>query len=331
MSPGGEPVDGQLTRSPRERTLSIIVPVYRNEGSLPALLARLATLDLPCDVDCQAVFVVDGSPDRSAELLRARLAGWDHPSVLVVLSRNFGSFAAVRAGLEAAGGDYFAVMAADLQEPPELALTFLQRLESGEVDLVMGQRTGRADPLGTRATATTFWWLYRRFVQPEMPKGGVDIFGCNRVVRNALLELGESNSSLVGQLLWLGFRREFVGYERLERPEGKSTWTFSKKVRYMSDSVFSFTDLPIHALLLLGGLGSVAVTLVALIVVVAWILGLIDVAGYTPLMLAVLFVGGVLTFGLGVVGSYVWRTYDNTKARPLTIAQSVERFSRGQP
>jgi glycosyltransferase involved in cell wall biosynthesis len=313
------------------RVLSVVVPVYRNEASLPELLDRLAGLPFPAGIECRAVFVVDGSPDRSAELLAARLPGWSMPATLVVLSRNFGSFAAIRAGLEAADGDYCAVMAADLQEPPELLLSFVERLESGEVDLVLGRREGRADPLSTRITASTFWWLYRRFVQPTMPVGGVDVFACNRTVRTAVLDLEESNSSLIGLLLWLGFRQETVGYARQPRADGKSSWTLAKKLRYMSDSIFSFTDLPIRMLLVIGVVGCIAVTAIGLIVLVTWALGLVDVAGYTPIMLSILFVGGLLTFGLGIVGSYVWRTYDNTKRRPLTVEQSVRQFAPDRP
>jgi glycosyltransferase involved in cell wall biosynthesis len=319
--------------APGVRTVSVVIPVYKNEGSLDELVGRLESLALPSDVRLQAVFVVDGSPDRSEEVLRTRLRSSPLRSALVVLARNFGSFAAIRAGLEEADGDYFAVMAADLQEPPELVVSFVEQLEAGGVDLVLGRREGRAaDPLVSRASSGTFWWVYRRFVQPSMPPGGVDVFGCNRAVRDAILTLREANSSLVGLLLWVGFRVGTVGYERLPRADGgKSSWTFRKKLRYMSDSIFSFTDLPIHVLLFVGFFGCVSVTVAALVVLVAWAAGWVEVAGYTPLMLAILFVGGLLTFGLGIVGSYVWRTYENTKRRPLAIARSVERSPEEAP
>lgn len=313
------------------RVLSVVVPVYKNEGSLPALLDRLAALRFGPGVECRAVFVIDGSPDRSEELLRARLPGWPLASTLVVLSRNFGSFAAIRAGIEAADGDYCAVMAADLQEPFELLVDFLERLESGHVDLVLGERTGRADPLSSRATSRTFWRIYRRFVQPDMPPGGVDVFACNRAVRSAILELQEANSSLVGLLIWLGFRRATVGYERQERTEGTSGWTFARKVRYMADSIFSFTDLPIRLLLAVGVFGCVSVVAAAFAVLLAWAFSGIEVPGYTPLILSILFIGFLVTFSLGIVGSYVWRTYDNTKRRPLTIRRSTDHFPPGAP
>jgi glycosyltransferase involved in cell wall biosynthesis len=313
------------------RVLSVIVPVYKNEATLPDLLTRLCEVAASLPVDTRVVFVVDGSPDGSVSLLRDALEHFRLPSTLVVLSRNFGAFAAIRAGLETADGDYFAVLAADLQEPPELLGAFVEQLETGDVDLVLGERRGRNDPFSARFSAGLFWWCYRRFVQPAMPPGGVDVFACNRAVRSTILRLTETNSSLVGQLLWIGFRRTTVSYDRQARENGKSAWTFRKKLRYMSDSIFSFTDLPIRLLLFIGFFGSLAVAVVAVVVLIAWMAGVVDVAGYTPLMLAVLAVGFVLTLGLGVVGSYLWRAFENTKNRPITITQSVEHFRGGTP
>jgi hypothetical protein len=164
-----------------------------------------------------------------------------------------------------------------------------------------------------------------------MPPGGVDVFACNQAVRSAILELREANSSLVGLLIWLGFRRATVGYERQERTEGTSGWTLSKKVRYMADSIFSFTDLPIRLLLVVGVFGCVSVVVGAVVVLLAWAFSEIEVPGYTPLILSILFIGFLVTFSLGIVGSYVWRTYDNTKRRPLTVRRSTDHFTPGAP
>ncbi|WP_460493690.1 glycosyltransferase [Dactylosporangium cerinum] len=136
---------------------SLIVPVYRNEGSIPDLLAAVEDLYDALDHRLEAVVVVDGSPDGSAELLQALLPRQRYPATLVLLSRNFGSFAAIRVGLQHATGEYFAVMAADLQEPPELALEFFRTLAADEHDVVVGTREGRADPLGSRLAAGVFW------------------------------------------------------------------------------------------------------------------------------------------------------------------------------
>jgi glycosyltransferase involved in cell wall biosynthesis len=313
----------------RAQIVTVIVPLFMNAGSIPRLCEQLSDMTLPPGFECRLVFVVDGSPDESANVLRKMLESWVVPATVVELSRNFGSFAAIRAGLEHAEGDYFAVISADLQEPPSLVPAFVERLARGDVDLVLGQREDRtADPFPSRVAAAVFWRIYRRWVQPAMPFGGVDVFACNAAVRATILDLEESNSSLVGQLLWVGFRRTTLGYQRLPRLEGKSAWTLSKKLRYLSDSIFSFTDLPIRFLLVVGVLGCVGVLAGAALVATGWWLDLIDVPGYTPIMLAILLVGFVLILGLGIVGSYVWRTYENSKHRPLTITQTVQRFPR---
>jgi glycosyltransferase involved in cell wall biosynthesis len=328
MDPARAASEDRIDASPR--VLTVIIPVYKNAASIPALCDQLAALEIPGSIESRVVFVVDGSPDRSADVLEECLGSSDLSATVIELSRNFGSFAAIRAGLEYAEGDYFAVISADLQEPPALIPAFVERLTAGDVDLVLGRREGRADPLSTRLTAGIFWRTYRRWVQPSMPLGGVDVFACNSAVRATILELEEANSSLVGQLLWIGFRQATVGYERLPRAEGKSAWTFAKKLRYLSDSIFAFTDLPIRFLLFVGIIGCGAVVAAAAAVATTWALDLTTVPGYTPIMLAILLVGFVLILGLGIVGSYVWRTYENTKRRPLTIQQSVRTFP-GKP
>jgi glycosyltransferase involved in cell wall biosynthesis len=306
--------------------LSLIVPVYRNEASLPRLLDVILDLGLRLPEPLEVVFVVDGSPDGSFRLLRDRLASWSLASQLVDLSRNFGSFAAITAGLHVAKGDRFAVMAADLQEPPELIETFQRLLASGEADVVFGHREGRSDPLVSRLLSAFFWRLYRRYVVPDMPAGGVDVFACSRQVRDQLVALTEQQSNLVALLLWTGFRRAFVPYRRQARLEGQSAWTLGRKMRYALDSIFSFTDLPIRALLGLGAGATGAALVMSVVVVVSWTLGLIPVLGYTPLILTIMGFGGLTALGLGIVGEYLWLTLQNSRNRPTFIVRSIDRF-----
>lgn len=299
--------------------LSLVIPVYRNEGSLPDLLAAVEELNRTVGQPFEAVFVIDGSPDRCYEILRERLPACGFSSQLVLLSRNFGSFAAIRAGLAAGRGDCFAVMAADLQEPPELVTSMSRLLHADAADVVLGVRNARGDPASSRLFSHLFWELYRRYVVPDVPPGGVDIFGCNRVFRDELLKLEERHSSLIAQVFWLGYRRQFVEYERRERQHGSSGWTFSKKLSYMMDSVFAFTDLPIRLLIRGGGLVAALSGLFAAVVVASRLAGWISVPGYAMTVLAIVFFGALNLFALGVVGSYAWRAYENTKGRPLHV------------
>ena len=306
--------------------LSLIIPVYRNEASIPELLAELQGLHQALAGALEVVFVVDGSPDRCHELLRTLLPRTGLDATLVLLTRNFGAFAAVRMGLQQARGDTFAVMAADLQEPPELVLHMQAVLADGAVDVVVAERTLRHDPFWQRWQAALFWSLYRRYVVPEMPPGGVDIFACNRAFRDALLDLGESRSSLIAQIFWLGFRRAGVPYERQPRRHGQSAWTWRKKLAYLADSVFAFTDLPVRLLTRVGALGLLVAAVLGVVVLFGKLSGLIGVPGYAMTLIAILFFGALNLLSLGIVGTYAWRAYENTKQRPQAIALRVDRF-----
>jgi glycosyltransferase involved in cell wall biosynthesis len=300
---------------------SLVIPVYRNEENIPDLIIALNELEAAV-ADLEVVFVIDGSPDRSGELLAQALSNVRFAWQLIELSRNFGAFAAIRQGLALARGKWLAVMAADLQEPPELIVEFFHKLNAGNCDVVVGVRASRADPPLTRFGSWLYWSLYRRLIMRQIPAGGVDVFGCNRAFCDALLSLEERETSLIGQLFWLGFRREEIAYERRPRTAGKSAWRFRQKFRYMMDSVFAFSDLPIHLLLWLGAIGIVASSVLTGIVIVAWLWGDIDVRGYVPIMLAITFFGSILILGQGILGCYLWRVSENSKRRPLSVILS---------
>jgi glycosyltransferase involved in cell wall biosynthesis len=303
---------------------SIVVPVFRNEATLPELLRQITALHHESPRPFEVVFVIDGSPDNSYALLKLRLPEMSFPSQIVCLSRNFGSFAAIRAGLAAADGEHVAILAADLQQPVSSVPRFFDALEGG-ADIAVGQRAARSDPWLSRIASTAFWALYRRFVQREMPPGGIDSFGCTRQVCDILVSLPEANSTLVGLLFWVGFRREIITYPRAARTSGRSGWTLRRKLRYAFDTMLAFSDLPITLMIVVGALGIGGALAAAVAVLVAWAAGSIDVRGYTPLMLAVLFSFSTMLLALGVVGGYVWRIFENTKRRPMHLVRSTER------
>lgn len=309
---------------------SIVIPVYRNAASLPALLISLEAINTELSEGLEVVFVVDGSPDNSYATLNDALDGLSFSAQLIAHSRNFGSFPAIRTGLIAARGEFFAVMAADLQEPPSLVATFFNILSADKCDVTVGTRVTRDDPVLSRFASKIFWKMYKKLVVSEMPEGGVDIFGCNQVFRDELVALEESRSSLIALIFWLGFRRELVPYDRLPRYEGASGWTLDKKISYMMDSIFAFTDLPIRLLIKLGVIGLLCSFILATTTFIARFFGFIDVTGYTTLILVILFFGALNTFSLGLVGTYAWRAYENTKRRPLAVVAKTIRNMRAE-
>lgn len=305
---------------------SLIIPVYKNAESLIPLLAALEDMNAKLENQLQVVFVVDGSPDTSYAILKENLPRVSFASKLILLSRNFGAWPAFRTGVEVAEGKYFTVMSADLQEPPELILDIFAALKTDDADIVFSVRNNRQDPWLPKMLAKTYWYLYKKFIQNEMPAGGVDVFGCNAKFREQLLQLRELNSSFVGLACWLGFRRKFIGYTRLERQHGKSAWKLTKKIKYAMDSAFAFSDLPIKLLYWIGFTGIVISLLAACAVLLARLFGIIQIPGYSATMTVIVFFAALNLMGLGIIGSYVWRAFENTKFRPHSVIMSELNF-----
>ncbi len=306
---------------------TLIIPVYRNEEFLPEVLQAVRHIAGQTQGELEAVFVVDGSPDQSEAWLLKHLPAFTVPSQLIALSRNFGSFTAVRTGLTAARGEFIAAMAADLQEPPELMVDFFKCLAQGN-DVVIGTRSGRDDPAVSQLSSRVFWRLYRALVQPEIPASGVDVFAVSRRARDALLQLDEAHSSLIAQLFWIGFPRAEVPYQRRVRKYGSSGWTLRKKVAYLLDSIFSFTAIPISLLMFIGFAGTVGFLLMGITLMALRAFNWVAVPGYTAIMVTILFSASLILLGLGIVGSYVWRAYENTKRRPLGLVRQRAQFNQ---
>jgi glycosyltransferase involved in cell wall biosynthesis len=324
---GGILAPDQATADRSEAMDSLIIPVYKNAENIPELLSALASLHARASAPVEVVFVVDGSPDASEALLRARLPQAPFPSQLICHSRNFGAFAAIRTGMTYAQGERMAVMAADLQEPLDLALEFFRVLREEPFDVCVGTRMSRKDPWQTRLSSQGFWFLYRRLVMSNIPPGGIDVFGCTRDVARVVTSLEESHSSLVAQIIWVGFRRKDVPYDRLPRKVGRSSWSLRRRIAYMLDSIFSFTDRPLHLISFMGAMGMLFSIVYAAVVVVAKWNGWIKEAGYSTLVVLILFSMFLNLFSLGIVGQYVWRTFENTKGRPLSIVRDATSFS----
>jgi polyisoprenyl-phosphate glycosyltransferase len=306
---------------------SLVVPVYGNAATVTALVQTVQQIAGQAQNGFEAIFVVDGSPDDSYARLLVALRGSGLNARIVEHSRNFGSFAAIRTGMSLARGRYIAVMAADLQEPPELVIEFLRRLASEDVDVLAGERASRED--SGSGFSGLYWRLYRRFVMPEIPPAGVDVFACTAAVRDVICSLEDVHTSLVAQLFWVGFRRQLVPYDRRPRP-GDSGWTLRRKLRYLSDSVFAFTDLPVRILWTTGLLGLTLGALLGAIVLIARAAGAIAVPGYAPTVLVLVFFGSLNLVGLGIIGSYVWRAYEIVKGRPGAIVRGVVELPAGE-
>lgn len=299
---------------------SVIIPVYFNEENLRPLYRDIKQKFIDkIEFEYELVFINDGSLDRSGAVLQ-ELASEDKNIKVISLSRNFGSHAAMLCGLEKCTGDCAIIKAADLQEPTELLLEMIEKWKAGD-NVVLAVREGREEGKGQIAFANLYYWMVRKFALETMPKTGFDVYLLDRKVINVLLSLDERNSALTGQVLWCGFRTGHVCYTRLAREAGKSRWTLKKKIRLVSDTLFSFSTVPIKAVTSVGVLSMAVAAVWAIIVFCLKLAGRIAVGGWTTLFIFNLLSFGIIMFSLGILGEYLWRTFDASRSRPTYIVE----------
>ncbi len=300
--------------------ISIIIPVYYNEGNLFPLYddIKKKVLDI-VDYDVEIVMVNDGSKDASYRKMQ-ELAKRDDRIRIFSLSRNFGSHAAVLCGLEKCTGDCAVIKAADLQEPTELILSMVDSWKKGN-NVVLATRRSRPEKASSQMFSNLYYWMVRKTSFPNMPKTGFDIFLIDRKVIRVLSSLDEKNSALTGQILWSGFRTDVVYYDRLKRQIGESRWTLKKKIRLVMDTLYSFSTLPITFVSFIG-VASFGVAMIwAIVEFISKLLGKITVPGWTALFIFCLAAFGIIMLTLGVIGNYLWRTFDASRGRPPYIIE----------
>jgi dolichol-phosphate mannosyltransferase len=301
--------------------LSIVVPVYHNEENLPDLIPALERATAGLDVEF--VFVDDGSGDGSWAWLE-QWAAREPRAVAVKLSRNFGSFTACTAGLAHARGRAAVLISADLQDPPALIPEMVKRWREG-YEAVLAVRERREEPWHQRLASQTYYRLMRRWALRDMPVGGFDFCLVDRKIIDTVTRIDERNTSLMGLVLWSGFRRVEIPYTRRAREKGRSRWTLAKKLKYFVDSLVAFSYAPIRLVQAAGALVALLGLVWAAVIVVLRLRGQIELAGWAALMFVVLVLGGIQLVTLGVLGEYLWRTLDETKRRPLYLVDRVVR------
>ena len=300
--------------------VSIVIPVYYNEENLRPLYADIKEKFIDkIDYDYEIVMVNDVSKDKSYEVMQ-EIALKDSNVKIFSLSRNFGSHAAILCGLSNCTGDCAVVKAADLQEPTELVLEMVDSWKQGN-NVVLAVRDGRDESKSQTFFANFYYKLVQTTALPEMPDQGFDVYLIDRKVINVLENLDEKNSALTGQILWSGFKTEKVYYRRLSREIGTSKWTLKKKVRLVMDTLFSFTALPITIVLYVGVLSIFCAVVWGIIVLASKLGGGINVSGWTSLFIFNLFSFGVIMMTLGILGEYLWRTFDASRNRPPYIIE----------
>lgn len=301
--------------------ISIIVPIYKNEANIKPFYEDFCKNIKPYIEDYEIIMVHDASPDNSWEVMK-ELVDADSRVRLIKLSRNFGAIAASFTGIMYATGDCVTVKACDLQEPPELIIEMYQKWKNGAKS-VIAIRESRNDSCFTNFFSRIYYKLVQKLIISDMPKGGFDTYLIDRSVAKRIVDINDRNSPITLQVLWMGFGPEKVYYERRKREIGKSSWTFSKKLKLFVDSFIGFSYVPIRIVSVIGIFFAFLAFAWGIYLIVAKCLGKINVQGYTTIIVLILFSSGLIMFTLGMLGEYIWRTLDATRRRPISIIDDM--------
>jgi dolichol-phosphate mannosyltransferase len=306
-------------------TLSIMTPVYYNEGSLPLLYQKFCEIErqlAEIDFQLQLVFVDDGSGDNSYEELRKIKA--DRPETTVIkLTRNFGAIGAVKVGLEHIRGDCFIFVAADLQDPPELIVDMVRYWQQGWKYVIATRRT-RQDPWSSKVWSGVYYRVLRRFVITDYPETGFDLALMDKMILPHMQGSGKyMNPPLYSY--WLGFEPKVIPYDRQERKHGRSRWTFAKKLTLFLDSILSFTFIPIRFITSVGFIVSLLSFGYGIVVVVSYLLGRVpeEAIGWSSIITLISFLLGLVLVMLGIIGEYVWRIFEEVNKRPVAVIEEI--------
>jgi dolichol-phosphate mannosyltransferase len=312
--------------SGKTQTLSVVVAAYNEEGNLPVLYQRICAIDwMALGLEPELLFVDDHSTDRTPEILESFAA--TDPRVRVLrFSKNFGSHKAFTAGLEHCSGDAAVILAADLQDPPETIPQLIEKWREGArvVWAVRDDRIGES--VATKALSRAYYYLMRRFAEVQPPQKGADFLLVDRSVIDQLRTAPEKHTSLLSLIQWMGFDQNQITYTKAARHSGRSKWTLRKKFKLAVDSFVSFSYAPVRLASACGLLFAFSGFLYAIVIAIRAIAMGSPVQGWSSLMCVLLIVSGVQLAMLGILGEYLWRTFDETRGRPRYIVEKRINF-----
>lgn len=300
-------------------SVSFVVACFNEAPVIEQTIGRLIGVAAGlAESACEMIFVDDGSTDGTRDCL-CRWAQLDPRVRVVALARNFGHQIAVTAGIDAASGDVLVVIDADLQDPPEVVPAMIAKWREG-YDVVYGQRLSRAGESPFKVwSAKLFYWLLNRLSDTPIPRDTADFRLIGRNVADAIRAMPERDRFLRGMVSWVGFKQVAFPYQRAERPAGVSKYSIRKMIHFAADGILSFSSKPLRVSTTLGTLSAGIALVGILYALVLRVFTNIWVEGWTALIIAVLFLGGVQLICVGIVGEYIARIYDEVKKRPLYV------------
>ena len=304
--------------------ITIVVPCYNEEAVLRLLHEELSrVISQMGETSFELILVDDGSTDDTLKII-AGIHQLDPSVRYISFSRNFGKEAALLAGLEASSGTYVAVMDADLQDPPSLLPEMYQAVLTGGFDCAATRRVSRTGEPPVRSLfARIYFQLMSRISDTQIVDGARDFRLMSRKMVEAILSLKEYNRFTKGIYSWVGFRTRWFEYENTERAAGVTKWSLRQLFTYSLDGITAFSTAPLVFASVAGFILCLIAFVMIGVVVVKTILWGDPVAGYPSLMSAILFIGGIQLFAVGILGEYLAKTYLETKNRPLYIIRET--------
>lgn len=306
------------------KTVSVIVPCYNEEEAAPIFYREFFRRTAEMDCRWELWFVDDGSTDGTLAELRA-LRSQDERVHFISFSRNFGKESAMYAGLEAATGNYVAIMDVDLQDPPELLPGMLTSIQEEDYDCVATRRvTRKGEPPIRSFFARQFYRLINRISKTEIVDGARDFRLMTRQMVDSILSLKEVSRFSKGIFSWVGYRTKWLEYENVERVAGETKWNFWKLFLYSIDGITAFSTAPLAIASITGVVFCGVSILLMLYFFIKTLIWGDPVAGFPAMICIILFLGGIQLFCVGILGQYLSKTYLETKRRPIYIAREKE-------
>lgn len=301
--------------------ISIVSPVYRGEKMVAELVRRNVESVSAITDDYEIILVNDASPDNSWDEIVKQCES--NPKVKGInLSRNFGQHYAITAGLHYAKGDWVVVMDCDLQDRPEEIPNLYSKAQEG-YDSVLAQRVSRQDTAIKKMSSNLFYKLFSYMTDTEQDASVANFGIYNRIVVDAILEMGDAMRYLPTQVQWVGFKKAYLPVEHSERAEGKSSYNFKRLFKLALDTMISFSDKPLRLTVKFGFIITALSLLAAFCFLFRWLSGDIVVLGYTSIMISVWLLSGILISIFGIIGLYIGRMFQKVKGRPLYIVKNL--------
>ncbi|OOR27458.1 glycosyltransferase [Bacillus mycoides] len=305
-----------------EKLISVVVPMYFEEEVAQECYNRLKSVMLQNNINYEFVFVNDGSTDRTMDIL-SEIAANDYRTKIVNFARNFGHQIAVTAGIAAAKGDAIVIIDADLQDPPEVIPELIAKWEEG-YEVVYAKRKQRKGETWFKLLTAKYFYKFLNYMSDiDIPKDTGDFRIIDRKVADVFNQMTERNRFIRGMMSWVGFRQTYVEYERDERFAGETKYPLKKMIKFASDGIIAFSTKPLRIVMSLGLLSVLISIIVLLYTITVKIVGDDTQTGWASIMVAITFFSGIQLLGLGIVGQYIARIYDESKNRPIYIMKET--------